>query len=121
MLNDSGLLELNSSKSRLLEFERMRKLELKQKSRIKWEVEGDDNSSFFHGYIRNKNRKNRITRLSINGSWVSDPSLIKEKPFRFFANKFKESCQFRPLLINESFSTLLTPERDNFEAPFSVE
>ncbi|KAL7613546.1 hypothetical protein Lser_V15G09274 [Lactuca serriola] len=45
---------------KIMEWERLHALDLKQKARIKWSIDGDENSKFFHGYINSKNRRNII-------------------------------------------------------------
>ncbi|GJU47734.1 hypothetical protein Tco_1217289 [Tanacetum coccineum] len=52
---------------------------LRQKARIRWDVEGDENSKFFHSYIKRRNNKSNIRGLMINGIGVEDPKLIKWK------------------------------------------
>ncbi|GKB56445.1 putative RNA-directed DNA polymerase [Tanacetum coccineum] len=50
---------------------------LKQKCRIKWAIEGDENSAFFHAILKNKGRKSIITGLNCNGVWTDNQSTIK--------------------------------------------
>ncbi|GJT96325.1 putative ribonuclease H protein [Tanacetum coccineum] len=45
--------------------------------KIKWDVEGDENSKFFHSYIKRRNYKSNIRGLTVNGLWCEDPSTIK--------------------------------------------
>nr|GEX36818.1 RNA-directed DNA polymerase, eukaryota, reverse transcriptase zinc-binding domain protein [Tanacetum cinerariifolium] len=44
-------------------FEKMISLDLMQKARVKWEVEGDKNSKFFHGLINSKRKSQSIHDL----------------------------------------------------------
>ncbi|XP_071740498.1 uncharacterized protein [Rutidosis leptorrhynchoides] len=72
---------------------------LKQKSRIKWALEGDENSKYFHNYIKRRTSKNNIHGLSINGTWSEDPILIKQEAYSYFNNLFQskhlhEECPF---------------------------
>ncbi|GJX00650.1 RNA-directed DNA polymerase, eukaryota, reverse transcriptase zinc-binding domain protein [Tanacetum coccineum] len=46
-----------------------------QKSRIKWALEGDENSSFFHGSVKRKRRQLAITGILKNGDWIEDPNI----------------------------------------------
>ncbi|XP_071714126.1 uncharacterized protein [Rutidosis leptorrhynchoides] len=58
-----------------------------QKSKIKWNVEGDENTKYFHGMLKHRRSKQKIQGLSLNGVWVMEPSLIK--------NAFKEFYRFK--------------------------
>nr|GEX60003.1 UvrD-like helicase, ATP-binding domain, P-loop containing nucleoside triphosphate hydrolase [Tanacetum cinerariifolium] len=40
---------------------------LRQKSKIKWDVEDDENSKFFHSYVRRRNNKCSLRGLIVNG------------------------------------------------------
>ncbi|GKG46100.1 hypothetical protein Tco_0498546 [Tanacetum coccineum] len=56
-------------------------LELAQKAKIKWAIEGDENSKFFHGII-NKHRNNLSVRgIIIDGEWIRSQSVDIDSPF----------------------------------------
>nr|GEV71698.1 RNA-directed DNA polymerase, eukaryota, reverse transcriptase zinc-binding domain protein [Tanacetum cinerariifolium] len=56
-------------------------LELAQKAKIKWAIEGDENSKFFHGTI-NKHRNNLAVRgIIYNGEWIEEPNAVKNEFF----------------------------------------
>ncbi|GJR53310.1 hypothetical protein Tco_1403831 [Tanacetum coccineum] len=50
---------------------------LRQKARIRWDAEGDENSKNFHSYVRRRNNMSNIRGLTINEVWSGDPALIK--------------------------------------------
>ncbi|XP_071734239.1 uncharacterized protein [Rutidosis leptorrhynchoides] len=52
---------------------RIMSLDALQNSRVKWDVEGDENSKFFHCSLKRKRKQQHINGLMINGSWVTDP------------------------------------------------
>ncbi|XP_071694701.1 uncharacterized protein [Rutidosis leptorrhynchoides] len=81
-------LELESSKSRML----------KQKARLKWCLEGDENSRFFHPVIRDKYNRCNIRGLDINGSWNENPKDIKDEAFNHLNFFFQEPDAMRPSL-----------------------
>ncbi|XP_071699383.1 uncharacterized protein [Rutidosis leptorrhynchoides] len=58
-----------------------------QKAKVKWDVEGDDNSKFFHGLQKQRRCKQSISGVSLNGIWITDPPLVK--------NAFKEYYKFK--------------------------
>ena len=62
-------------------------------------MDGDENSHFFHGALKSKNRKNRLHGLIINGTWNTEPVEIKKEIHRFFEDKFKERWTTRPKLL----------------------
>lgn len=56
----------------------------RQRARIKWDVEGDENSRFFDSVIRRRNNKTNSRGLILNGGWCGDPREIKGEVFRYF-------------------------------------
>ncbi|XP_071689149.1 uncharacterized protein [Rutidosis leptorrhynchoides] len=62
-----------------------------QKSRVKWDVEGDENSKYFHCYLKRKQKQQHIHGLMINGTWVTDPTTIKDMFFDLFSAKFEQA------------------------------
>lgn len=50
---------------------------LKQKARLKWEIQGDTNSKFYHQFIKFKNRKNQIHGIWDSDVWISNPEKVK--------------------------------------------
>ncbi|XP_071729213.1 uncharacterized protein [Rutidosis leptorrhynchoides] len=86
---------------KMLYFEKEKKKTkmLKQKSRIKWALEGDENSKYFHNFIKRRANKNNINGISINGTWTEDPNIIKHETFLYFksifkSNNLKSRCPF---------------------------
>ncbi|GJY70873.1 RNA-directed DNA polymerase, eukaryota [Tanacetum coccineum] len=66
-----------------------------QKSKIQWAIEGDENSKFFHGIINRKRSQMAIRGIFNNGTWCTDPGLVKEAFFNHFADRFKEPANYR--------------------------
>ncbi|XP_022033004.1 uncharacterized protein LOC110934122 [Helianthus annuus] len=66
-----------------------KKLDIKQHAGLKWAIEGDENSKFFHALINCRKASNLIHGLSINGDWCSKPSLIKKQVLSFFQDNSK--------------------------------
>nr|GFA09403.1 RNA-directed DNA polymerase, eukaryota [Tanacetum cinerariifolium] len=44
-----------------------------QKSKVRWAIEGDENSSFFHGIINKKRSQLAIRGVFVDGVWQTDP------------------------------------------------
>nr|GFA52644.1 RNA-directed DNA polymerase, eukaryota [Tanacetum cinerariifolium]GFB31392.1 RNA-directed DNA polymerase, eukaryota [Tanacetum cinerariifolium] len=66
-----------------------------QKSKIKWAIEGDENSKFFHGIINKKHSQLAIRGVFDNGLWCTDPGKVKEAFFNHFEARFKKHVSHR--------------------------
>ncbi|GJZ78702.1 RNA-directed DNA polymerase, eukaryota [Tanacetum coccineum] len=57
--------------------------DLAQKEKVKWALEGDENTSFFHGSLKKKRRKSAIKGILKNGVWIDDPGeiLVEQREF----------------------------------------
>ncbi|GJV62793.1 hypothetical protein Tco_1473621, partial [Tanacetum coccineum] len=49
-------------------------MDLAQKAKIKWSIEGDENSNFFHGILNKKRNQMNIRGITIDGVWKEQPN-----------------------------------------------
>ncbi|XP_071740114.1 uncharacterized protein [Rutidosis leptorrhynchoides] len=59
-----------------------------RKFSIKWDIEGDENSKFFHASLKHKRYSQHIQGLLVDGVWIEDPDVIKDKFFDYYMSKF---------------------------------
>ena len=71
---------------------------LRQKARVKWLKEGDNNSTYFHRLINHRRRKNAIQGIFIDGVWVHEPCTVKNAAILYFKDRFSEEAPRRPTL-----------------------
>ncbi|GJY32108.1 RNA-directed DNA polymerase, eukaryota [Tanacetum coccineum] len=115
----------NSSKSsiqaHLLDLNAKDSLDMAQKAKIRWSVEGDENSKFFHGIINKKRSQLAIRGIFVEGDWVVDPNSVKNEFFNHFANRFSSLANSR-IIINSQFPTRLSLDQiDDLEMVVSYD
>ncbi|GKC03688.1 hypothetical protein Tco_0995298 [Tanacetum coccineum] len=94
---------------------------IRQKARIKWDVEGDENSKFFHSYVNRRNNKSNIKGLVINGVWSEDPKLIKMEMARHYKPLFSEEREARPIFCSDRLEKISEDDARVLENEFSGE
>nr|GFB28321.1 reverse transcriptase domain, reverse transcriptase zinc-binding domain protein [Tanacetum cinerariifolium] len=74
------------------------------KACLKWDVEGDENSKFFHGIIKSKRKSQMINRILNEGVCIADPNDIKTAFLNFYKEKFScldSSMSFPPVVATK--------------------
>ena len=94
---------------------------LKQKSKIKWAIEGDENSRFFHSRVNKNSKRQNINGLVYNGSWVEDPETIFLAAFNHFSSRFHEEKPDRPKFLSSLFRQLRCDDVTLLESCFTME
>ncbi|GJS03117.1 putative RNA-directed DNA polymerase, eukaryota, reverse transcriptase zinc-binding domain protein [Tanacetum coccineum] len=84
--------------------------DLAQKAKVKWAIEGDENSKFFHGLINKKRSQLSIRGIFVDGDWITDPLLVKDAFKEHFASRFMQPDSFR-LKLKSSFPKRLSPNQ----------
>nr|GEY24798.1 RNA-directed DNA polymerase, eukaryota, reverse transcriptase zinc-binding domain protein [Tanacetum cinerariifolium] len=83
--------------SKLLHIDKLSSVEMAQKAKVKWSIEGDENTSFFHGVINKKRNLLDIRGIMVDGSWVDEPSMVKRDFFNHFRNRFEKPDGIRAI------------------------
>ncbi|GJR27712.1 RNA-directed DNA polymerase, eukaryota [Tanacetum coccineum] len=78
-----------------------------QKSKVKWAIEGDENSKFFHGLINKKRSQLAIRGIFVDGTWCTNPTKVKEAFLNHFEARFKKP-DIHLLVLNFTFDKRLS-------------
>ncbi|GJT45441.1 RNA-directed DNA polymerase, eukaryota [Tanacetum coccineum] len=85
-------------------------MELAQKAKIKWAIEGDENSKFFHGTLNKKRNILNIRGIMVDGIWVDNPKSVKREFLDHFSKRFCKPDDMRATLTME-FPNRLHPDQ----------
>lgn len=72
----------------LTDLNHMSRVDLAQKAKIQWGIEGDENSGYFHGTINRKRRQMAICDVFRDGVWVDESILVKEEFSVYYQSLF---------------------------------
>ena len=106
-VSDSSLFRRMELQGKLHEIIQMDAKDSFQKSKVKWAIEGDENSKFFHGIINRKRSHLAIRGVFNKGNWVTNPGMVKEAFYNHFETRFKKPAAQR-FLLNFSFNKRLS-------------
>ncbi|GJZ03371.1 RNA-directed DNA polymerase, eukaryota [Tanacetum coccineum] len=107
VVSDSSLLRRLELNRQLSDIKVSEAKDFFQKSKVKWAVEGDENSKFFHGLINKKRSQLAIRGVFIDGQWCTHPGQIKDVFFQHFQSRFQKPQSSR-LRLNFSFRKKLS-------------
>nr|GEZ75648.1 hypothetical protein [Tanacetum cinerariifolium] len=78
------------------DMDRLEANDLAQKARIKWALEGDKISSFFHALLKKNRHQLAIKGVFNNGEWLEDPDCVKSAFVDHFRSRFHHENSDRP-------------------------
>ncbi|GJV47243.1 RNA-directed DNA polymerase, eukaryota [Tanacetum coccineum] len=107
VVSESTLLRRMELQRKLYDLNQLNANDSFQKSKVKWAIEGDENSKFFHGMINRKRSHLAIRGVFDKGNWVTDPGVVKQVFCNHFEARFKEPATQR-LLLNFPFNKRLS-------------
>nr|GEV33423.1 RNA-directed DNA polymerase, eukaryota [Tanacetum cinerariifolium] len=106
---NGGEVEVNTRAdiiNKILKIDKLHSMEMAQKAKVKWIVEGDKNSSFFHGMLNKKRNFLNIRGVMVNGVWVDNPKRVKKEFFAHFSDRFCRPTQKDASIQTEFLTTL---------------
>ncbi|GJZ56571.1 RNA-directed DNA polymerase, eukaryota [Tanacetum coccineum] len=53
-------------------------LDMAQKAKIRWSIEGDENSKYFHGILNKKRSQLAIHDVLVEGDWIDEPAKVED-------------------------------------------
>nr|GEV09756.1 RNA-directed DNA polymerase, eukaryota, reverse transcriptase zinc-binding domain protein [Tanacetum cinerariifolium] len=72
----------------LLDMDKKTFVDLAQKAKVKWVIEGDENSKYFYGMVNKKRRQLALKGILVDGEYVNTPSRVKFEFYNHFENRF---------------------------------
>ena len=90
----------------------------RQKSRMLYIKEGDNNTKFFHKMANSRRRHNHISMLEVNGVIYEDESEMVDQAVQFYKKLYKETEKWRPFVEGLEFDQIEGLERDWLEWRF---
>nr|GEV97477.1 RNA-directed DNA polymerase, eukaryota [Tanacetum cinerariifolium] len=106
-----SLQELNSHKS----------MEIAQKAKIKWAIEGDENSKYFHGILNKQRSRSAIHGVLVSGVWIDNPKLVKHEFLNHFKDRFERPKNIRPTIVMDFPRYLNSSQQTDMKADVTKE
>nr|GEW53299.1 RNA-directed DNA polymerase, eukaryota [Tanacetum cinerariifolium] len=108
--NDEILIKRITLLKDLQELNNRNAMEISQKAKIRWSIEGDKNSKYFHGIMNKKRSQLAIRRTLANGEWISEPHIVKNEFFTHFKKQFLP-IQASSICFDFTFPTPLSSDQ----------
>ena len=103
------------------ELDKLDSMEAAQKAKIKWAIEGDENSKYYHGILNKKRHQLAIRGILKDGMWIDNPVLVKKEFVTHFKCRFDRPSNVRPLLDMVFPRQLSSLQKIDLEADVSIE
>ncbi|GJT62359.1 RNA-directed DNA polymerase, eukaryota [Tanacetum coccineum] len=119
--DDDILIKRASLMKELNEINSKEALDVSQKAKIRWSIEGDENSKYFHGILNSKRSQLSIRGILHNGDWIVDPIRVKAEFFNHFSNQFSNPSTARISLDSYFPNRLKAEQAEDLECNISYD
>ncbi|GKE66861.1 hypothetical protein Tco_1521022 [Tanacetum coccineum] len=96
-------------------------VEMAQKAKIQWAIEGDENSRFYHGVLNKKRSQLSIRGIMVDGIWMESPNSVKGEFFQHFKSIFDKPEDSRVKVDMRYPNTLSLDQQADLELDVSKE
>ncbi|GKD29325.1 RNA-directed DNA polymerase, eukaryota, partial [Tanacetum coccineum] len=93
------------------DFVKLDTMELAQKAKIKWAIEGDENLKYYHEVLNKKRNQLAIRGILVEGRWIESPILVKDEFLSYFASRFNKPPDYRLHIDLDNFPNKLSLEQ----------
>ncbi|RVX19039.1 Transposon TX1 uncharacterized 149 kDa protein [Vitis vinifera] len=119
-----SLEELEARKVAKGDFEKwalMEEVSWRQKSREVWLREGDRNTGFFHKMANSHRRRNCLSKIKVDGVWLTEEQEIKRGVVRAFKDQLTDPGGWHPSMEGLDFNRIGDEDAARLEEIFSEE
>ena len=119
-----SLEELEARKVAKGDFEKwalMEEVSWRQKSREVWLREGDRNTGFFHKMANSHSRRNCLSKIKVDGVWLTEEQEIKRGVVRAFKDQLTDPGGWHPSMEGLDFNRIGNEDAARLEEVFSEE
>nr|GEV68877.1 RNA-directed DNA polymerase, eukaryota [Tanacetum cinerariifolium] len=102
------------------DLEKLEATQIAQKAKIKWSIEGDENSKFFHGILNKKRNQHAIRGILSEGNWIEDPNSVNNAFFSHFKERYDSPCSSRLMLEGEFPNKLRADQSIDLESNVTI-
>nr|GFB10981.1 RNA-directed DNA polymerase, eukaryota, reverse transcriptase zinc-binding domain protein [Tanacetum cinerariifolium] len=107
VVSDTNLYRRLELKRQLHDINQLEARDSLQKSKVKWAIEGDENSRLFHSIINKKRSQLSIREVFVDGLWITEPGKVKDVFLKHFEARFLKPASHR-LMLNFPFNKQLS-------------
>nr|GEZ69387.1 RNA-directed DNA polymerase, eukaryota [Tanacetum cinerariifolium] len=94
--------------------------EMAQKAKVRWAIESDENSKYFHGILNNKRSHLAIRGVLVNEDWIVKSNYVKNEFLNHFSSQFDRPVSYRICLANVFNNQLSLEQQDYLERTISI-
>ncbi|KAK4594003.1 hypothetical protein RGQ29_017898 [Quercus rubra] len=120
-LSDAETCERAMARSEVENLLSLEEISWRQKSRMLWIKEGDNNTKFFYKMANSRKRFNHLSFLEVDGVIYEEESKVAAQVVNFYKNLYQESEEWRPLVEGLEFDQIDGSERGWLERSFEKE